>query len=72
MKFLLVSVFCCTIFVKSFSKSVEEVDDFKILKGDYGTQDDENVRAIVHPGLLECFLLVMESFFWGFPNLCRL
>ncbi|CAG9800715.1 unnamed protein product [Chironomus riparius] len=49
MKFLLVSFFCCIIFGKSFSKNFDDVDDFKVLKGDYGVHADEDVRAFVHP-----------------------
>lgn len=66
MKFLLVSFICCIIFGKSLSNNVEEVDDFKILKGDYGVQDDETMRAFVHPGLLE-----MDGIFWNFFQLVQ-
>jgi hypothetical protein len=53
MKLLLVLFLCCIIFGQSLSKMLEETDDFKILKGDYGIHDDEDVRAFVHPGSLE-------------------
>ncbi|XP_070510053.1 uncharacterized protein [Chironomus tepperi] len=50
MKFLLLSFICCIIFGKSLSRNVgEDIDDFKILKGDDGVHEDEDVRAFVHP-----------------------